>query len=352
MRPWSDPLSKNFSNPKWLEMPDDALREEIEPIRREALAFIASNRPDERQRQTFVRRLMNCETRLSNDIEERSNTFLAELDQREAAAIQSARIELDQDMRFHRASEAHKAAHLEFEDLRRVNGGGYPRNISPVLYVIPLIMVGVAEWYVNFSTFSEMFIPVFAIAATIIVAAVFAWASHLHGAYLKQISEIVHPSVDYRNVLGRKIVLVIVTLLLLFAFATVVWLRWLVIEQQLGISSGTEGGTFGKTSSSMVWSRVAPTIVINILIWGLGTLYSWALQERVPALRESYRNYLRASKALARRLRPFQAREKQLKAFHQRERDKNKIAIEEHKVLLANVRSAVEQMRGIEAEGR
>jgi len=75
-----------------------------------------------------------------------------------------------------------------------------------------------------------MFIPVFAIAATLIVAAVFAGASHLHGAYLKQISEIMHPSVEYRNVLGRKIALIIATISLPAAFVTVVWLRWIVIS--------------------------------------------------------------------------------------------------------------------------
>ena len=56
-------------------------------------------------------------------------------------------------------------------NLRQINGGAYPKNISPVLYVVPLILVGVAEWYVNFATFAEIFIPVFAIAGTLLVAA-------------------------------------------------------------------------------------------------------------------------------------------------------------------------------------
>jgi hypothetical protein len=329
-------------------MPNDSLREEIEPIRRAALAYIASNRPEARQRRLHIRDLQSCETRLQGEIEERSASYLVALDAEERAAIDARRAEVNQDPRYQRASEAHKATHREFENLRRVNGGGYPKNISPVLYVMPLILVGVAEWYVNFSTFSSMFIPVFAIAATIVVAAVFAWASHLHGAYLKQISEITHPSVEYRNVLGRKIIVMIATLLLIAAFATVVWLRWLVISEQLGINTGIESETFGGGNSWLVWSKVGPTIVINILIWGLGTLYSWALHEKIPGLRESYRAYLHASRVVDRRLRPFRAEEKRLRSHYEREREKNKIATNEYNALLEEVRSTLGRVQEIE----
>jgi hypothetical protein len=234
-------------------MPNDSLREEIEPIRRAALAYIATTRTDASQADAHLRALTNCETRLVSEIDERGKPYSDQLNAEEAAAISASRTKVEQNSHYQRASEAQKAAHQEFGNLRRVNGGSFPRNISPVLYIIPLILVGIAEWYVNFSTFSAMFIPVFAIAATLIVAAVFAFASHLHGSYLKQISEIIHPSVDYRNVLGRKIVLIIVTLLLLAAFGTVIWLRWLVISEQLGISNNSETATFGGGNSFMMW---------------------------------------------------------------------------------------------------
>ncbi len=217
--------------------------------------------------------------------------------------------------------------------MRRVNGGGFPRNIPSALYIIPLVLVGIAEWYVNFSTFAAMFIPVFAISATVIVAVVFAWASHMHGAYLKQISEIIHPSVEYRNVLGRKIALIIATVFLVAAFGTVVWLRYLVISEQLGGGSGIQGGAFGGAPTSMIWSKVGPTIVLNILIWGLGTLYSWGMHEKVPGLRESYRGYSRASKAVEKKLRPFHAEERRLKAQYDREREKNVVALNQSKTL-------------------
>src|SRR5262249_32397960 len=126
-----------------------------------------------------LRNLRAAESRLLNDVNERTTTYVTALEQRERTAIEARRREIHEDPDFQRATEKQKSCNQEFQNLRQVNDGGFPKNIVPVLYVIPLILVGVAEWYVNFSTFAAMFIPVFAIAATIIVAGVFAWARHL-----------------------------------------------------------------------------------------------------------------------------------------------------------------------------
>jgi hypothetical protein len=83
-----------------------------------------------------------------------------------------------------RANVEQKARDQTFQELRQVNGGGYPKNLSPVLYVIPLFGVGIAEWYVNLSTFMAKFVPLVAGAGTILVALIFAIASHFHGEYL------------------------------------------------------------------------------------------------------------------------------------------------------------------------
>ena len=118
------------------------------------------------------------------------------------------------------------------------------------------------------------------------MAAVFAWASHMHGTYVKQLAEIIHPSMEYRNVLGRKIATGHFDR---FAHCCAFYGCMASIRRycdQLGISPNATPGTFGEPSSSMIWSRLGPTIVLNILIWGLGTLYAWAMNEKVPGLRE------------------------------------------------------------------
>jgi hypothetical protein len=330
-------------------MPSDTLREEINPFLRDASSYLASTKADEQERLRHVRNLRVAENRLVNEINERTTTYVTALEQRERTAIEARRREIHDDADFQRAAEKQKSCNQEFQNLRQVNDGGFPKNIHPVLYVIPLIMVGVAEWYVNFSTFAAMFIPVFAIAATIIVAAVFAWASHLHGAYLKQISEILHPSTEYRNVLGRKIALIIATVLLIAAFGTVVWLRWLVIAEQLGVDTAVEGpGTFGQQSSGRIWAKVTPTVVLNLLIWGLGTLYAWAMHEKVPDLRESYRKYLQASRAIDRKLKPFRAAERQIKAQGEREREKNQVMIKDYGALIEDIRSTLSRIQQME----
>jgi hypothetical protein len=252
--------------------------------------------------------------------------------------------ELNQNPAFLRANAQQNAQQAKFDNLRQVNNGAYPRNLSPVLYVIPLLLVGIAEWYVNFSTFATLFIPAVAIAGTLIVAAIFAWASHLHGSYLKQLAEIRHPSVEYRNELGRKIALAIASVLLLIAFATIVWIRYVVIADQLGISSNTSEGTFGGASSSMVWSRLGPTIVLNILIWGLGTLYAWAVNEKVPELRESYRELLRANRKVDAARAPFFSEQKRINAHYAREQQKNEVAIREYQNFLEQIHGTCQRL--------
>jgi hypothetical protein len=208
-----------------------------------------------------------------------------------------------------------------------------------------LIFVGIAEWYVNFETIAAIFIPVFAIAGTLLVAASFAWASHMHGSYLKQLAEIIHPSMEYRNVLGRKIALVISTILVIAALLTVVWLRYVVIADQLGLSPNMTPGTFGEPSSSMIWSRLGPTIVLNLLIWGLGMLYAWAASEKVPGLRESYRELQRAERKLRRLRKPFELEERRIKAAFNRSREKNQVAINEYRHALNEIQAATERLK-------
>jgi hypothetical protein len=197
----------------------------------------------------------------------------------------------------------------------------------------------------KFRNNAAIFIPVFAIAGTLLVATAVAWASHMHGSYLKQLAEIIHPSMDYRNVLGRQIALIISTLLLIAALSTVVWLRYVVISDQLGLNPNAPPGTFGEPSSTMVWSRLAPTIAINIIIWGLGVLYAWAVSEKVPGLRESYRELQRAERKVGRERKPFEGEERRIKAAFKRKREQNQIAINEYSHALNEIQSLFDRVK-------
>jgi hypothetical protein len=95
----------------------------------------------------------------------------------------------------------------------------------------------------------------------------------------------------------------------------------------------------------MIWSRLGPTIVLNLIIWGVGMLYSWAMSEKVPELREVYQTLNSTNKRLDRMRKPFEADETRIKSRYTRDRDKNQLAIKEYKNLLDTVRGLAERIR-------
>jgi hypothetical protein len=325
-------------------MPTDTLGDEVQAVLKSASEFIRLNRPDDKRRRGHLLNLEAIEERLRADIDERESAYANGLQLKEDALIDAKWRELNEDQRFVRVNAEQKARRQTFETLRQVNDGGYPTNISPVIYVIPLIGVGIAEWYVNLSTFTARFVPLVAGAGTILIALIFATASHFQGEFLKQVSEILHPSVEYRNELGRKIAVIIATILLVAALSVVVWLRYQVIADQLGLNSES-GGTFGGSNASIVWANLGPTIGLNLFVWGLGVLYAFWVAEKVPKLRKAFRDLREANKKLDKARKPFVREQKRIKAEYDRERHKNEIAIKEYRSLSEEVRGAVRRLQ-------
>ena len=327
-------------------MVDNTLSEDVAPALRAADTFLRSNNnDDQRALANHVNNLKVLQARFESDIQERTSTYLDAMESTEAKEIEESWNDLTDpnNKRYSRETNVEKTLQETFEQNRLINGGALPRNISPVIYSIPLILVGVAEYYVNYSTFAAAFVPLVAIFATLFVGATFAVASHLHGAYLKQLSEIMHPSIPHRNVLDRRIAVAIVTFVLFVVFFTVVYLRYSAIAAQLGIGSST-AGTFGQAGTGLVWSRLGPTLAINLCIWALGTLYSWAMHERVPGLRDSYRRLLRANRKLERMRAPYIAKEQQIRAKYNREREKNQVAVHDYQNRLDNVTDMLQRL--------
>lgn len=325
-------------------MPTDTLGDEVQSILKAANDFLRVNRPDDRRRRHHLASLESIDERLRADILERQTTYSDQLQSDEDAAIDAEWRELNEDRKFIRINTEQKARQQTFEELRQINEGEYPRNISPVLYIIPLIGVGVAEWYVNISTFMARYVPLVAGAGTIIIALIFAAASHFHGEALKQISEILHPSAVYRKELGRKIMVVITSVFLVLAFAVIIIVRYQVIAEQLGLSSES-GGTFSSSSSSLVWSNLAPTIYWNLGVWLLGVVYAYLASERVPRLRDALRDLLRANKKLDKVRRPFLVEQKRIKAQYDRAREMNEVAIRGYTSLSEEVRGAIKRLQ-------
>jgi hypothetical protein len=325
-------------------MPTDTLGSEAQAVLKSAAELIRTNRPDDKRRRNLLIGLENMEQRLRSDVQERETSYDNDLRSKEDAEIDDRWRELNDNPRFVRVNSEQKSRQETFEDLRKVNDGGYPRNISPVLYVVPLILIGIAEWYVNLSTFMARFVPLVAGAGTILVAFIFAIASHFQGEFLKQISEVFHPSVIYRNELGRKLAVTIATVLLIAALLVVVWLRYQVIAEQLGLNIES-GGTFGASNASIVWSSLGPTIGLNLFVWGLGVLYAFLMSEKVPKIREAFRDLQRANAKLDKVRKPFLAEQKRIRAYYDRERSKNEVMAREYGSLAEEISGSIKRLQ-------
>jgi hypothetical protein len=139
--------------------------------------------------------------------------------------------------------------------------------------------------------------------------------------------------------------LVIVTVLLIVAFGTVVALRYFVIAEQLGINT-TGGGTFSQPGSWLIWSRLGPTIAMNLMVWGIGTLVAYALHERVPEFRETYRQLTKSNRKLDQARKPFEQDQRRIVALFEREREKNQVAIKEYRSHLQDVQAMIDRIKG------
>jgi hypothetical protein len=322
-------------------MPSDVIVNETRGAMRIALDFLKQKIQPSDRRHSLFRQLQETERLLAADLAERQEAYPAELDRRERADIDAVWARYNEVDRHKNLTQKRDAQRQRFEQLRQLNGGSFPLNLSPVLYVIPLILLGVGEWYVNYATFAAKLVPAFAIAATLLVAAVFAATSHVHGAFIKQISELMNPSVEYHHVRDRKIIFVIMTIVLLLALGAIVWLRYIAISEQLGLSEVTASNVFGGASATKVWSLLLPTVVLNIAIWGVGTFYSWWFHERIPELRECYRQMLATEHRIERSKRPYERDVKRVSATYDRERKNNDVVRREEDGLLDEVRAAI-----------
>lgn len=327
-------------------MPNDVIAAESRLSVRSALDFLNRRIQEPDRRQSMLRQLQETEKLLQADLEERQEGYPAELDRRERGDIDAVWARYGAIDRHKSLDQKRSAQRLRFEQLRTLNGGGFPLNLPPLVYLIPLFLLGVGEWYVNYATFAAKLVPAFAIAATLVVAAVFAATSHVHGAFIKQISELMNPSVEYHHVRDRKIIFVIMTIVLLMALGAIVWLRYIAIADQLGLSAITGSSVFGGAAASKVWSLLLPTIVLNVAIWGVGTFYSWWFHERIPELRECYRQLLATERRIERSKRLYEREVRRIAAGYDRERKNNEVVKREEDGLLDEVRAAISRLSG------
>jgi hypothetical protein len=318
-------------------MPHDDLAPSAKQQIRAAEELLRSRTPSEADKDRLLGDLEATESALGADIQERETKYLEVLDRRYQDRVDHQWSTFKARAVVRRIQNEARAIEARFEHLRNVNDGGYPMNISPILYWIPLLLVAISEWYVNYSTFAARFVPVVAIACTIIVGLIFAYFSHLLGAFLAQYGEISHPSVESRRVLDRKITLIGMGVVLVLIFTATMWLRYTIIQEQLGLADAGADSVFRTETSGKIWSTLVPTIAVNIGIIAIGTVYAWFMHEKVPQLRETYRSGLSKNNKLERLRAPVNSEVNRLQAAFERDKILNERFIKEY----ANLRKDI-----------
>jgi hypothetical protein len=99
-------------------MASDTLREDIDPVLRDAQAYLGSSKVDQQEGLRHVRNLKAAENRLASDISERTTTYITALEQRERTDIEARRRDQDSPD-FQRAIEKQKSCNQEFQNLNK-----------------------------------------------------------------------------------------------------------------------------------------------------------------------------------------------------------------------------------------
>ena len=139
------------------------------------------------------------------------------------------------------------------------------------VYFVLLIGIGIAEWMINYQAFlSYIGVPAMAAGFTIVVAAVVAVASHMHGAFLKQpylrnAMRQTHRDHDRGKTTFYLASVIVFVLALIF----VGWARYAWASDIGGI--GLEVN---------VTMKVLTTLIGNVLVWGIGCGISYFFHSR------------------------------------------------------------------------
>ncbi len=197
------------------------------------------------------------------------------------------------------------------------NQGKIPTSYPVTLYVAALFGVGVSEWFINYPTFREAYVPFVAGAATFLVAAVFAAASHFHGQFLRQRLRMFGDFLQKRERRNNMLFLVFVTVFLAGALFLVGYERYEFIQKQYGLTTGLTAGRDllgADGGGDPIISRVIQTVALNLFVWFVGCILSYLFHDPIPGFKEALRDRERALEAFQKFNRPLEEQLKQIKA--------------------------------------
>lgn len=184
------------------------------------------------------------------------------------------------------AKARHATASKNYDLLKSYNGGRDARRARPILYYSALALIGAAEWFVNYETFLQKFVVFFAVATTIIVAAIVAINSDYVGTWIKQRKIARAMKLDAES----PFMLRLTTIGFVIALLVIMWARFTFYAEQIGLGQETLEGGVSASQIFFVLQNIFPTLLINVLIWALGVVIAYYYKEAVPHFREEHNN--------------------------------------------------------------
>jgi len=210
---------------------------------------------------------------------------IAALEKRCASQIQEEKEKMEND----RVGEDYRSAKVKYDRQVAIHpalpnlkaaSSSFLMDVSPS-YLLLMILIGVAEWFINYDTIFLFFgVPVIAIGATLVLAVCLSIIAHQHGVDLKQWKRKFGPSTERINRPYGPLVLATVGLL---GLLTVVgWMRYEAVMSAVQIQPtanilGTQISVTINPEREVIISLGA-----NVLAWLVGVFMSFFCHDADP----------------------------------------------------------------------
>lgn len=183
-----------------------------------------------------------------------------------------------------------------FKKMRTEMGGKPPVRQKIMIYMISISLIGLIEWFINYSTFNIKYPSGIAFGATVIIALSIALASHFHGALLKQRTALFASHRKKEDKRQEIIKQVFFSLLLLIALVIVTYNRYDLLLEQTVNNGGVSlpGMESQDEQAASVWWVLLPFFLMNVLVWVVGVAISYFTHDAQPGYQEAFNHYNKA----------------------------------------------------------
>ncbi len=269
----------------------------------------------------------------------------AERDERDA----EARLEADE--HYLRVRDGFRVAETRYQGMRtnHENRDANMAAYNPV-YWVALLLIGVAEWLINYDVFF-LFAGVVAIAAgaTIVMGVLLAFAAHGHGLLFKQWS---YRFGEHRNSIDRRgdwRMLALSTFSLLIVLGAATGSRYAAVMHQLaGQPAINVLGADAQVSIDPM-RDVLLSLLWNLMAWAVGVFIAYMAHDKDPDFMDATRQFNRANRIYRRMRRPVVNRVRQIKARLGKEIERLESAARTKAADVAAERALLEQVDKHEA---